>query len=1430
MLDYDHLQRLLQNLADAETAVEEYLGDHVDVPIGASGGAASHVLLGEAKRTLYESHSRYTYLVSRIAAVILELDPDGVIRFANNAIQKATGYSPEELVGRPLADLLSSSDGDQVAELESLWSVGDVVDHELEMTAKNGRQVFLEISSANLRVDGRLKRILLFAIDVTARKRAEIEQRRLSLDLSERVKELTALQYVTRLLLRSTDDLDYVASEIVGILPSAFRYPEHISTRVRLGDHEASSGAFEATPWTIRSEFQLEGATTAIIEVAYQSDPAPDENPFLPEEYRLLRSMADLLRVFLERRQTERALRESEQRFRELAETIHEAFWVTGRDYRNLQYVSPAYEQIWGRSRQSLYQDTESFLEAVHKDDAATLLEMLQKLADGSPAFCEYRVVMADGAVKWVRDRGFPVFDESGKVTRIVGVAKDVTDQKIAELKLRASEAKYRRLFDTDVIGIFEWDSSGTIYHANDAFLNLVGYTRGDVEAGRLNWLEMTTERSAAADAQAMEQVQTIGAALPFEKEFMHKGGFAVPVLVGVAAFDESKTRGVAFVLDQREKQEAQRLLVEQKETLQVIVDNIPTMIAMIDHDGNLTFVNKEWERRLGWSLQESCQQEMFEKLYPDEFYREWVRSFIDAATGQWGDFQTRCKNGDVLDTTWCTLRLSDGTTISFGQDISERKSYERQITQANEALHALIDASPLGIFSYDETGKVMIWNRAAEAIFGWTREEVIGKTIPNYLLGEWQSLEELLEQEQQGRFTVEVERKRRRKDGTLVDVSISTAVLRQPGDTPRGVLKVVADITERRRHEEKLCLLEAAVEQANDSIVITDSDLVDGGPRIVFVNPAFTRMTGYTSEEVLGKTPNLLYGPKTDKDVIRRQRQELLSGRTSAGENVNYGKNGEEFINNWQIAPIRHRGVTTHFVAIQRDVTEHRSAEAALRESEERFRELIQHIPQIFWMSDASFEKMLYVSPMYEQVWGRPVEELYQDPMTFFPFLHPDDREGVREMMAKLREGLPWEQTFRLVREDGDVRQIRAVARPVKGPDGRVLRLAGIVEDVTEFVTLQSQFLQAQKMEAVGKLAGGVAHDFNNILTGIIGYIHLLKQRDLDEAICRDLSQIHELAERATALTGQLLLFSRKQAMVMTCFDLNELVEVDARLLARFIGEDVILECHPSKEPLPISADRNQIEQVLWNLAVNARDAMPLGGRLIIETSTCELTDADGVKPGPYAVLRVSDDGCGMTKETQAQIFEPFFTTKERGRGTGLGLATVYGVVTEHGGIVRVESEIGQGSTFEIILPTVSRNVARQEISNPARLSLRGSEGILLVEDEDAVRTLMNRVLDAYGYSVLAAACPAEAAAIFVDDPDRIELLVTDVVMPGIDGRQLYDRLCQCKPGLKVIYMSGYTDSVVVTRGVFDKETHFIQKPFEPDDLVRMIRRVLDE
>jgi PAS domain S-box-containing protein len=510
------------------------------------------------------------------------------------------------------------------------------------------------------------------------------------------------------------------------------------------------------------------------------------------------------------------------------------------------------------------------------------------------------------------------------------------------------------------------------------------------------------------------------------------------------------------------------------------------------------------------------------------------------------------------------------------------------------------------------------------------------------------------------------------------------------------------------------------------------------------------------------------------------------------------------------------------------------REAERALGRAEEQIRYVLEASRVGIWEADLKTGAVQW-SETLEALHGLPPGGFAGTFQALLQLIEPADRQMVAETIERTpRSRNDSTLLYRTRWPDGTLHWISGNGRMFYDDAGTPIRAVGIGLDVTERIRLEDQYRQAQKMEAIGQLAGGIAHDFNNLLTAIDGYCALIgDSNNLNPTEREYVGEVQLAATRASGLTRQLLAFSRRQILEPRVIDLRESIKGLEPMLKRLIGEDVEVTVRTMPQRHAVKADPGQIEQVIMNLAINARDAMPKGGKLLIEVTPAAIAESHlrqgtTVRAGRYVMLAVSDSGEGMDAATQARVFEPFFTTKQKGKGTGLGLSTVYGIVKQSDGYIWLYSEAGVGTTFKVYLPRVDDPVEPVAAAPRSTGSLRGTETILVVEDEDAVRQLVSRVLEKRGYTVLLAAAPNEAAEISRREKQPIHLLISDVVLPQMSGRVMADQIVPNQPGIKVLYMSGYTDDAIVHHGVLDPGTPFLQKPFTPDALVRKVREVL--
>jgi PAS domain S-box-containing protein len=952
---------------------------------------------------------------------------------------------------------------------------------------------------------------------------------------------------------------------------------------------------------------------------------------------------------------------------------------------------------------------------------------------------------------KWTLTTKVPLRDKQGQVIGIMGIGRDITDRKTAELELlkakEAVEVAYkeaekalseesrllRTLIDNVPDFIFMKDSASRFLLANKNCAQIMGAKESDELIGKTDFDFYPKEQATAYYNDEQAIIRSGQPLINHEERNVDPAGNNIWLLttkiplrdahgqvVGIMGIGRNITdrkRAELEVLKAKESaeaayKEAEKALSKESQLLRTLIDNVPDYIYVKDAGGRFVVANRALSQLVGAKNPE----ELLGKTDFDFFPKELAAAFHS-------DEQAILKSRESLvnqeersvdakgnpkwtSTSKVPLRDNTGNVIGImgiGRDITMRRQAEEALRESNQALKALVDASPVAIVCVDRAGNVTLANPAAERMFGWSEREMLGRPVPIVPEEQRHLYYALRAAVLEGKSVSGREVQALKKDGSTVDAIVSMAPLRDGAGEIRGAMDIAVDITDRKEAEAQLALQAAALESAANAVVISDKS-----GKIEWVNPAFTVMTGYSSEEIVGQTFGLLKSGKHPKEFFDQLWDTIRAGKVWHGEIVNRRKDGTLFID---------------------------------------------------------------------------------------------------------------EQTI----------------TPVRSEDGEIIRYVTIEQDVSEKRQLAQQLSQSQKMESIGRLAGGVAHDFNNLLTVVLSYGDVLLERtDLDPRTHKQVEEIKKAAVRAATLTRQLLAFSRQQVMEPKILNLNAIITDTEKMLRRLIGEDIELLTRLDADLGSVKVDPGQVEQIVMNLVVNARDAMPEGGRLIIETSNADLDEEYAryhppSAPGRYVLLTVTDTGVGMDRETKAHIFEPFFTTKELGKGTGLGLSTVYGIVRQSGGYIWVYSEPKQGSVFKIYLPRVEGPAEQVRTSEPAIAHLRGSETILVVEDEEALRTLTCSLLQLSGYTVLEAKSGALAIELARTHASPIHLLLTDVVMPEMSGSKVAEELARLRPEAKVVFMSGYTRFSDADKGLEESSVILLQKPFSRAALLRKVREALD-
>jgi PAS domain S-box-containing protein len=1193
---------------------------------------------------------------------------------------------------------------------------------------------------------------------------------------------------------------------------------------------------------------------------------------------------------------TEGALQESETRFRQLTESIQEVFWLTTPDKGQMLYISPAYEKIWGRSCASLHAEPRSWLEAIHPDDRPRVLAAAHQRQAAQQSDERYRVVRPDGSVRWIRDRAFPIRDAAGQVVRVAGIAEDITALQEAQgmLERRAVQQatlatlSQRARATSDLQGFLDEASARVartlgvefckvlelLPHEQTCLLRAgVGWKEGLVGTARVGLGHVSQcGYTLVADAPVVVvdlHTETRFSAPPLLQEHGIRSGISVVIggphgPWGVLAAHDRKPRGfnaddvtflqavanlLALAIEHQVKDETTR-------RFRAALDSSADAIFLIEY-ATMRFVdvNESACTVLGYSRAELLALGPAD-LMPHVSRAEPARKFDEVIHGAGtGVIETmhRRKDGTDFPVEVYLRRFGvNGHTllIAVARDITERKRAETSLRHHEEYFRTLLEHSSDIISAFDAQGTIgsepaevlpILSHTPLTAVLGCTSEELRGRNFLELvhpddqprLATVWAELVR-----SPGGVVASIEGRLRHKDGAWrVLESSAKNLLDNP--TVRAVVVHSGDITERRQTLDALAHSRAELAALMHSVegIVWEADAQTW--QFTFVSQQAERLLGYPVAQWLNEPTFWMdhLHPEDRALAVEQCRAATAERRSHQFEYRMIAADGRAV---WlrdlvTVTPANGHGLRLRGLMV--DLTERKQTELALRESELLHHSLVESLPLALFRKDAE-GRFTFANQRFCGLLGLPLADIVgkTDADLFPPDLAAKYRLDDRRVLDTRQPPEEIEQHRRKDARGSSWMQV--IKTPLFNAHGQVLGVQGLCFDVTERKHLEERLRQSKKMEAIGHLAGGIAHDFNNLLTVVTGYANLLIARpDLDAETSEYLNLILGAAQRAAGLTRQLLTFSRKQTLQPESLRLNEVLTELAKMLRRVIGEDIALTLQPEAALPLLHADRGMLEQVVMNLVVNARDAMPKGGQVVIRTAAVTLDAATAQRDHPpgragdFVCLSVSDTGCGMTPEVLEKIFEPFFTTKGVGKGTGLGLATVYGIVQQHHGWIEVSSEVGRGTQFWIFLPVAPPAVAQQPATVTEGNVRGGTERFLLVEDEADLRALAKVILRRAGYDVVEAVSGAAASQVWEQHGGNFELLVTDMIMPdGLTGRELVAQLQAKRPSLKVLLTSGYSPEVVGQGVPLREGVNFLQKPYPAWKLLRVVRGCLDE
>ena len=1017
------------------------------------------------------------------------------------------------------------------------------------------------------------------------------------------------------------------------------------------------------------------------------------------------------------------------------------------------------------------------------------------------------------------------------RVAQLEGVEAELAQ---VRAELRQSSRTFEALLNATTEMAMLIAADGTIRAINDRFAERLGQPVSGLLGKRA--IDFLEQEFATKRQEQIAKVLATGEPLRFEDERAERiiDHHLYPVFSGDSGVD-----GVAiFARDVTESKSKERALHYSQEMLSNILSASPIAISYVEQ-GKLEWTNPAMVEMFGYGHAQEYLGKAARDFYasPAE-YRRVREAFLKGLQEHLmvdTEALFRRKDGSTFHGQ-LKIRALDpshfrGRSISTIADITARKEAEAALRDSEERYRALFEHSRDAITITNRDGRFVDVNQSFLDLLDYSPEQIMQMNAGDV----WaDALDRIGWQERidcQG-YVTDHEAKFRRSDGSL-RYCMLTSTARTMLDGSVQFQTICRDFTDRKQAEESLRRSEETFRMLAESAPFGLS-VMAADTRFEYFNRKFTELFGYTIDDLPDKRtwflkayPDEDYRANVstswqkdtmDPDAIGEVRPRVFRVRC---------KDGEDKVVSFRLVALSDgKQILTY-----QDVTAEVRAQERILQAKNEWERTFDAVPDLIMILDNDYRVLRTNKTLLDnlnvtagEIIGAKCYETFQCPT------------GVGERTCPytelLEDGTEHSAEIAFERPAG---VFDVSVSPLRNEQGSLIGAVHIARDITERKKLEDQLRQAQKMEAIGRLAGGVAHDFNNLLTAIIGYSNMLMEHMPENGSDREkLVQIDRAAERAAALTQQLLAFSRKQVLDLKVMNLNEVISDLEKMLRRLIGEDVELRAALDGSIGSVKADPNRVEQILINLAINARDAMPHGGKLTIETANVTLDEDyarshQEVRPGPYVMCAVSDNGVGMDSETLSRVFEPFFTTKEKGVGTGLGLSTVYGIVKQHEGHISAYSERGLGTTFKVYFPLVEGAAEEIPRATERRTLPGGTETILVVEDEKIVLDLSGEILQMLGYTALMASSPAEALAICEEYTNRIHLLLTDVVLPQMDGRSLFDRLAIERPDMQVLYVSGYADNAIVHQGVLDPGVHFLQKPFSAHTLACKVRQVLD-
>ncbi|MBD3226031.1 MAG: PAS domain S-box protein [Caldithrix sp.] len=1280
--------------------------------------------------------------------------------------------------------------------------------------------------------DETLFRLAFTDFSEQTRYKQEIEQK--SHDLGERVKELNCLYGIAKLIATPGISLDNFMQSLIELIPPSWHYPEITCARIQFNGKTYVTKNFKQTRWKQQSSINVRNRQIGVLEVYYlKQKPELDEGPFLHEERQLIDVIAKNIGQYLEHKQIEKEMYEVTELRSAIIQSSPTAIFSLDLKGKVLTW-NPAGEKIFGWKAGEVLGKPLPIVPAEKEKEFKTLIQKV--INEGGFSGVELVRQKKNGQRINVNLSTAAIHDTEGNVIGIMGSMEDITARKQAEKAIRVSEENLHITLNSIGDAVIVTDIKGRVTRMNPVAEKLTGWKFDKARDESLDTVFKIVNARTGKQAEnpvkkVLEKGKVVG--LANHTKLISKSGSHYQISDSGAPIkdEQGHITGVVLVFrDVTEDYQLREALKASEEKYRTVFENTGTATCIIENDGTISLANEQFARLAGYPLTKIQNKMTWMEFVVDEDLKrmkrqhELRRKNKEKALNQY-EFRFIDKHNN-LKNIYLYIDMIPGTDKSVASllDITDRKKAEQYLKESEAKFRSYIQNAPFGIFVMDQSYNYLEVNKAAETMTGYKRELLLKSNLFQLIPEEEHDKvkNHLKHLSLDDHATIDL--KLIRNDHNRRFWSITCTFL-----PDQKILSFAVDTTEKRLSEQALLDSQAELEQIfqalPNALVYANTER-----QFIRVNQNFSRLFGYNPEEVLGKKTELIYASKADFEKQGRIRYNPDSKEPHEPYMIRYRrKDGSIFPSETIGTAVRNaRGQVVGFIGLIRDITQDIQAEA----ERERMFAAIEQAGESIIITDKE-GTIEYVNPAFERVTGYSRSEaMGHKPSLLKSGQH--DGSFYEDMWQKITKGRLWQGRIVNKRKNGTLYTEEGTISPVYDQDNRITNYVAVRHDITERLALEEQYLQSQKVESIGRLAGGVAHDFNNMLSVILGYGEiLLGKLHSGDPLRENVKQIMHAGQRSASLTRQLLAFSRKQTLQPEVLNFNDVLRNLEKMLRRLIGEDIQLDLALAPDLAPVMADPGQIEQVVMNLSVNARDAMPQGGKLSIETANVELDQNyverhPNVKPGNYVLLAVSDTGCGIDKAIISQIFDPFFTTKEKGKGTGLGLSTVYGIIKQSGGDIWVYSEPEQGTTFKIYLPQTEKTQEAKKEDHPKKEHLGEGKHILVVEDEETVRPLLENMLKTLGYKVSLAANGGEALLLVEEKKIKPDLIISDVIMPEMSGSVLAERLRRTYPDLKVLFMSGYTDDAIVRHGVLDSDTPFIQKPFTIKSLAEKINEVL--